>query len=113
MLPTVCEQHSWQVPSQHHQHHHQQDLALLPANFQLHTPPMGRRCRRSLVLTNSKGQALCQDVDTSQSQEEQRAEAVSRLKLLPMPSQQQEQVRNNDILISQDTLVSGMLSSRV
>lgn len=64
------------------------------------------------MLTNSKGQALCQEVDTSQSQEEQRAEAVSRLKLLPMPSQQQEQVRNNDIL-SQDALVSGMLSSRV
>lgn len=84
---------SWQVPAQrHHHHNHYQDLPLLPANFQLRTPPMGRRCRRSLVLTNSKGQALGQELDIPPSHEEQRAEAVSRLKLLPMPGQQQEQV---------------------
>lgn len=74
---------------------------------------MGRRCRRSLVLTNSQGQALGLEMETSQSQAEQRAEAVSRLKLLPMPSQLQEQVRNKDILVSQDTLVSGMLPYKV
>lgn len=65
------------------------------------------------MLTNSKGQALGQEVDIPPSHEEQRAEAVSRLKLLPMPGQQQEQVRNKDAFVSQDALVSGMLSSRV
>lgn len=65
------------------------------------------------MLTNSKGQALGQEVEIPPSHEEQRAEAVSRLKLLPMPGQQQEQVRNKDALVSQDALVSGMLSSRV
>lgn len=65
------------------------------------------------MLTNSKGQALGQEVDIPPSHEEQRAEAVLRLKLLPMPGQQQEQVRNKDALVSQDALVSGMLSSRV
>lgn len=74
---------------------------------------MGRRCRRSLVLTNSQGQALGLEMETPQSQAEQRSEAVSRLKLLPVPGQVQEQVRNTDILISQDTLVSGMLSYNV
>lgn len=57
------------------------------------------------MLTNSKGQFLGQEMDIPQSHEEQRAEAVSRLKLLPMPGQQQEQVRNKDALVSQDTLV--------
>lgn len=65
------------------------------------------------MLTNSKGQALGQEVDIPQSHEEQRAEAVSRLKLLPMPGQQQEQVRNKDALVSQETLVSGMLWGKV
>lgn len=51
------------------------------------------------MLTNSKGQALGQEVNIPPSHEEQRAEAVSRLKLLPMPGQQQEQVRNK---VSQD-----------
>lgn len=57
------------------------------------------------MLTNSKGQFLGQEVDIPQSHEEQRAEAVSRLKLLPMPGQQQEQVRNKDALVSQDAPV--------
>lgn len=65
------------------------------------------------MLTNSKGQALGQEVDILQNHEEQRAEAVSRLKLLPMPDQLQEQVRNKDALVSQDALVSGMLSGKV
>ncbi|XP_028265745.1 probable pleckstrin homology domain-containing family N member 1 isoform X2 [Parambassis ranga] len=81
---------SWQE-AVHHQHH-QQDSHLLPSSFQLRTPPMGRRCRRSLVLTNSQGQALSLEMETPQSQAEQRAEAVSRLKLLPVPSQVQEQI---------------------
>uniref|UniRef100_A0A3Q3KJI3 PH domain-containing protein n=1 Tax=Monopterus albus TaxID=43700 RepID=A0A3Q3KJI3_MONAL len=64
-------------------HQPQQGPQLLPSSFQLHTPPMGRRCRRSLVLTNPQGQALGLEMETPQSQAEQRAEAVSRLKLLP------------------------------
>ncbi|KAG7227090.1 hypothetical protein INR49_022437 [Caranx melampygus] len=73
-------------------HHHQQQEApqLLPSSFQLRTPPMGRRYRRSLVLTNSQGQAL--EMESPQSQAEQRAEAVSRLKLLAAPCQVQEQM---------------------
>lgn len=109
MSPSVLQQQSWQEPIQHHHHHHQQNPQLLPSPFQLRTPPMGRRCRRSLVLTNSQGQALGLEMDTPQIQAEQRAEAVSRLKLLPVPGQLQEQVRNTEIPISQDTLVSGML----
>uniref|UniRef100_A0A3Q1CLN9 PH domain-containing protein n=1 Tax=Amphiprion ocellaris TaxID=80972 RepID=A0A3Q1CLN9_AMPOC len=81
-------QQSWNEPI--HFRHHQQEL--LPSSFQLHTPPMGRRCRRSLVLTNSKGQAMGLEVETPQSQAEQRAEAVARLKLLPLPSQVPEQI---------------------
>ncbi|KAM7404573.1 hypothetical protein PAMP_011910 [Pampus punctatissimus] len=81
---------SWQEPI--HQHHHQQAPQLLPSSFQLCTPPLGRRCRRSLVLTNSKGQALGLEMEAPQSQAEQRAEAVSRLKLLPAPVQVQEQI---------------------
>lgn len=53
---------------------------------------MGRRSRRSLVLTNSRGDALGPETETQQGQAEQRAEAASRLKLLPMPGQPQEQV---------------------
>uniref|UniRef100_A0A3Q1J5A8 PH domain-containing protein n=1 Tax=Anabas testudineus TaxID=64144 RepID=A0A3Q1J5A8_ANATE len=67
-----------------------QEPLLLPSSFQLCTPPMGRRSRRSLVLTNSQGQALGLEMDTPQTQEEQRAEAVSRLKLLPAPSYGQD-----------------------
>ncbi|XP_074501078.1 uncharacterized protein plekhn1 isoform X1 [Sebastes fasciatus] len=90
-------QQSWQEPiqhhhHQHHQHHQQQGPQVLPSSFQLRTPPMGRRCRRSLVLTTPQGQTLCLDVDSPQSQAEQRAEAVSRLKLLPAPGQVQEQI---------------------
>lgn len=107
-------QQSWQGPPQQQQHyHHQQDPQLLPSNFQLRTPPLGRRCRRSLILTNSQGQGLGLEAEMSQSQAEQRAEAVSRLKLLPMPGQLQEQVRNKGILVSQETLVSGMLLYKV
>uniref|UniRef100_A0A3Q0R7I1 Pleckstrin homology domain containing, family N member 1 n=1 Tax=Amphilophus citrinellus TaxID=61819 RepID=A0A3Q0R7I1_AMPCI len=80
------------VVSGPHQHH-QQEPQFLPSSFQLHDPPMGRRCRRSLVLTNSQGQSQDLEIDTPESQAQQRAEAVSRLKLLPAPSQVQEQVR--------------------
>lgn len=91
-----CLKHqSWQEPIQHHHHHHQQQAPqLLPSSFQLRTPPMGRRYRRSLVLTNSQGQALGLEMESPQGQAEQRAEAVSRLKLLAAPGQVQEQVRN-------------------
>ncbi|KAJ0036881.1 hypothetical protein NQD34_005558 [Periophthalmus magnuspinnatus] len=85
-LPT-CE--TWQEPMHSHQqpmHSHQQ-----PPQFQLKTPPMGRRCQRSLVLTNPQGHALGLDMELPQSQAERRAEAVSRLKLLPIPSHVQEQ----------------------
>ncbi|XP_026188254.1 probable pleckstrin homology domain-containing family N member 1 isoform X3 [Mastacembelus armatus] len=82
---------SWQEPIQHH-HNQQQGSEFLPSSFQLHTPPMSKRCRRSLVLTNSQGRALGQEMETPQSQAEQRAEAVSRLKLLPTPGQLQEQM---------------------
>nr|XP_033485311.1 probable pleckstrin homology domain-containing family N member 1 isoform X3 [Epinephelus lanceolatus] len=85
-------QHSWQEPIQQHHHHYQQPNQLLPSSFQLRTPPSGRRCRRSLVLTNSQGKALGMELEIPQSQEEQRAEAVSRLKLLPVPGQGQEQI---------------------
>uniref|UniRef100_A0A3Q2DUB4 Pleckstrin homology domain containing, family N member 1 n=1 Tax=Cyprinodon variegatus TaxID=28743 RepID=A0A3Q2DUB4_CYPVA len=80
---------SWNKPIQHHQ----PDTHQLPSSFQLRTPPMGRRTRRSLVLANNKATSF--DMEMPQSEEEQRAEAVSRLKLLPMPCQVQEQVREN------------------
>ncbi|XP_072223058.1 uncharacterized protein plekhn1 [Leuresthes tenuis] len=83
-------QQSWHGPIQHR--HHQQDTQLLPSSFQLRTPPLGRRCRRSLILTSSQGHALGQESETPLSQSEQRAEAVSKLKLLPLPSQVQEQI---------------------
>lgn len=63
------------------------------------------------MLTNSRGQALGQEVDIPQSHEEQRAEAVSKLKLLPLPGQQQEQVRNKDSLVPQDAPLSRISSS--
>ncbi|XP_040913357.1 probable pleckstrin homology domain-containing family N member 1 isoform X1 [Toxotes jaculatrix] len=88
-------QQNWQEPIQHqhhHHHHHEQAPQLLPSSFQLRTPPMGRRCRRSLVRTNSQGQAFGLEMESPQSQAEQRAEAVSRLKLLPAPGQVQEQI---------------------
>uniref|UniRef100_A0A4W6CG85 Pleckstrin homology domain containing, family N member 1 n=1 Tax=Lates calcarifer TaxID=8187 RepID=A0A4W6CG85_LATCA len=87
--PCSPEIYSLDEPAQHH-HHHQQSSQLLPSSFQLRTPPMGRHCRRSLVLTNSQGQALGLEMETPQSHAEQRAEAVSRLKLLPAPGQVQE-----------------------
>uniref|UniRef100_A0A3Q2QHT2 Pleckstrin homology domain containing, family N member 1 n=1 Tax=Fundulus heteroclitus TaxID=8078 RepID=A0A3Q2QHT2_FUNHE len=81
-------QQRWKEPIQHHH----QETHLLPSSFQLRTPPLGRRTRRSLVLANTQAQAPGLDVETPQSQAEQRAEAVARLKLLPMPSQVQEQM---------------------
>lgn len=74
---------------------------------------MGRRYRRSLVLTNSQGKALGLEMDEAQRQEAQRAEAVSRLKLLPAPIQADEQVRSPETLISRDTPASGMLLFKV
>ncbi|KAF7657742.1 hypothetical protein LDENG_00022770 [Lucifuga dentata] len=82
---------NWQGSIQQQHHHRQQCAQLLPPSFQLRTPPTGRRFRRSLVLTNSHGQTLGLEMDTHQSQVEQRAEAASRLKLLPAPSSVQEQ----------------------
>ncbi|KAK7878575.1 hypothetical protein WMY93_030411 [Mugilogobius chulae] len=82
---------TWQEPMHHHHYYHQQLPQLGPSSFQLRTPPLGRRCRRSLVLTNPQGHTLGLEMEAPQSQAERRAEAVSRLKLLPMPSQVQEQ----------------------
>uniref|UniRef100_A0A3Q3WBK9 PH domain-containing protein n=1 Tax=Mola mola TaxID=94237 RepID=A0A3Q3WBK9_MOLML len=87
-----------------------QDTQLLPSTFQLCTPPLGRRGRRSLILTKSQGQALGLETEAPQSHAEQRAAAVSKLKLLPMPGQLQEQVKNVDMLISQDTSWESSLS---
>ncbi|XP_061910260.1 probable pleckstrin homology domain-containing family N member 1 isoform X2 [Entelurus aequoreus] len=61
---------------------------LPTTNFQLRTPPMGRHSRRNLLQANSQVQALGSDMGT---QADQRAEAVSRLKLLTAPSKGQEQ----------------------
>ncbi|XP_060930557.1 probable pleckstrin homology domain-containing family N member 1 [Limanda limanda] len=84
---------SWPERIQHHSHHHhQQQQQHLPPSFQLHTPPMGKRGGRSLVLTHSKGKAVSLDMEFPPSHAEQRAEAVSRLKLLPVPSRMQEQM---------------------
>uniref|UniRef100_A0A3Q4GZH2 Pleckstrin homology domain containing, family N member 1 n=1 Tax=Neolamprologus brichardi TaxID=32507 RepID=A0A3Q4GZH2_NEOBR len=77
------------------QYHHQEPQ-MLPSSFQLHDPPMGGRARRSLVLTNTQGHALDLEMDTPENQAQQRAEAVSRLKLLPVPGQMQEQVRGRN-----------------
>lgn len=67
----------------------QQDPHLLPSSFQLRTPPLGKRCRRSLVLT--QGQGL--EMEGPQGPD-QKAKAVSRLRLLPAPKAVQEEVRN-------------------
>ncbi|XP_063320993.1 pleckstrin homology domain-containing family N member 1 [Pelmatolapia mariae] len=80
----------WQELNQQQYHH--QEPQMLPSSFQLHDPPMGGRGRRSLVLTNSQGHALDLEMDTPENQAQQRAEAVSRLKLLPVPGQMQEQI---------------------
>ncbi|KAL1021242.1 hypothetical protein UPYG_G00010600 [Umbra pygmaea] len=69
------EQHSRQQPTM--QDWKQQ--AVLPTSFQLRTPPLGRRCQNSLVLR--RGQVL-QD---SERLSDQKADAVSRLRLLPAP----------------------------
>lgn len=62
--------------------HHHQNPQLLPSSFKLQTPPMGRRGQKNL--------------ETPQNQAEQRAEAVSKLKLLPTPGQVREQVRSTN-----------------
>ncbi|CAI5647271.1 unnamed protein product [Oreochromis niloticus] len=80
----------WQELNQQQYHH--QEPQMLPSSFQLHDPPMGGRGRRSLVLTNSQAHALDLEMDTPENQAQQRAEAVSRLKLLPVPGQMQEQI---------------------
>lgn len=89
LIPLLIFAVPWRVP-QHHPH--QQDQQLLPPSFQLCTPPLGKRSRRSLVLNNSRGDALGPETESHQRQAEQRAEAVSRLKLLPLPGRLQEQV---------------------
>nr|XP_061802286.1 pleckstrin homology domain-containing family N member 1-like [Nerophis lumbriciformis] len=80
----------WQEPS--HLYHYQQNSRVPHTSFKLCTPPMGRNSRRR----------------SPQNQAEQRAEAVSRLKLLNAPSKGQDQVRMTLPLISQGTPVSGM-----
>lgn len=89
LIPVLISVVPWRVP-QHHPH--QQDQQLLPPSFQLCTPPLGKRNRRSLVLTNSRGDVLGPETESRQGQAEQRAEAVWRLKLLPVPGGLQEQV---------------------
>uniref|UniRef100_A0A674AF47 Pleckstrin homology domain containing, family N member 1 n=1 Tax=Salmo trutta TaxID=8032 RepID=A0A674AF47_SALTR len=64
----------------------QQDPHLLPSSFQLRTPPLGKRCQRSLVLT--QGQGL--EMEGPQGPD-QKAKAVSRLRLLPAPKAVQEE----------------------
>ncbi|XP_023991369.2 pleckstrin homology domain-containing family N member 1 isoform X2 [Salvelinus sp. IW2-2015] len=64
----------------------QQDPHLLPSSFQLRTPPLGKRCRRSLVLI--QGQGL--EMEGPQGPD-QKAKAVSRLRLLPAPKAVQEE----------------------
>lgn len=49
------------------------------------------------MLTNSQGKALGLKMESHASQAEQRADAVSRLKLLAAPGKGQEQVRDRDI----------------
>ncbi|KAM3872585.1 uncharacterized protein plekhn1 [Diretmus argenteus] len=82
--PARTVQQTWQ---QQQQQHYQQNLPC----FQLRTPPMGKRSRRSLVLTNVQEHAVGLEMESHHSQAEQRAEAVSRLKLLPAPSPVAEQ----------------------
>ncbi|XP_061910259.1 probable pleckstrin homology domain-containing family N member 1 isoform X1 [Entelurus aequoreus] len=82
----VVPMESWPEPTP--LFHHQQGPWLPTTNFQLRTPPMGRHSRRNLLQANSQVQALGSDMGT---QADQRAEAVSRLKLLTAPSKGQEQ----------------------
>ncbi|XP_067095326.1 pleckstrin homology domain-containing family N member 1 isoform X3 [Osmerus mordax] len=99
-------QQGWLGSQQHP--HHQQTPQMLPSSFQLRTPPLGRRCRGSLVLPQDQGQDQGQRLDQrlGQSQDQgqgqrlgqglgmealysqvnHRADAVSRLKLLPAPN---------------------------
>uniref|UniRef100_A0A8C8FCY5 PH domain-containing protein n=1 Tax=Oncorhynchus tshawytscha TaxID=74940 RepID=A0A8C8FCY5_ONCTS len=75
-------QQSWRGPPQK-----QQDPHLLPSSFQLCTPPLGKRCRRSLVLC--QGQGL--EMEGPQGPADQRTEAIPRLRLLPAPKAVQEE----------------------
>ncbi|KAG7273831.1 hypothetical protein CRUP_011123, partial [Coryphaenoides rupestris] len=94
-LPAHHAQSSWQGSVQS-AGHLQQTPAPLPNPFQLCTPPLGKRCRRSLVLTNPQGHALGLELEPAPATRppgpgptapglQQRAEAVSRLKLLTAP----------------------------
>ncbi|XP_010873859.2 pleckstrin homology domain-containing family N member 1 isoform X1 [Esox lucius] len=65
----------------------QQDPHLLPSSFQLNAPPPGKRSQKSLVLCRGQGV----EREDSESPAEQRAEAVSRLRLLPDPKSNQEE----------------------
>lgn len=87
LIPVLMSVVPWRVPQDHP---HQQDQQLLPPTFQLCTPP--KRNRRSLVLANSRGDALGLETESHQGQAEQRARAASRLKLLQVPGRLQEQV---------------------
>ncbi|XP_019718487.1 uncharacterized protein plekhn1 [Hippocampus comes] len=80
---------SWQEPT--HLYQAQQSSWVPPSSFKLRTPPMGRHNRRSLVVTKSQGDAPGREKESPRGQVEQRAEAVSRLKLLNAPSKGQEQ----------------------
>ncbi|MBN3307335.1 PKHN1 protein, partial [Amia calva] len=55
-----------------------QEQPALPTSFRLCTPPKGRRKREMPTLAQDAHSSQCADV--------QRAEAVSKLKLLPLPS---------------------------
>lgn len=55
---------------------------LLPPSFRLCTPPLGRKIRH--------GQAPEPELVSSQWSDELRAQAVSKLKLLPAPNRQPE-----------------------
>uniref|UniRef100_A0A8C8BXT0 PH domain-containing protein n=1 Tax=Oncorhynchus tshawytscha TaxID=74940 RepID=A0A8C8BXT0_ONCTS len=80
---TYAQEESWprQQPTK------QQDPHLLPSSFQLCTPPLGKRCRRSLVLC--QGQGL--EMEGPQGPADQRTEAIPRLRLLPAPKAVQEE----------------------
>ncbi|XP_077580138.1 uncharacterized protein plekhn1 [Stigmatopora nigra] len=79
---------NWQDPNglyhhQNHQNHHHQNSRVHHSSLKLCTPPVGRNIRKNPVPTSSPGHA-------PQTQMEQRAQAVSRLKILTAPPKAQE-----------------------
>ncbi|XP_077467101.1 uncharacterized protein plekhn1 [Stigmatopora argus] len=85
---------NWQDPNglyhhhhHHHQNHHQQNSRVHHSSLKLCTPPVGRHIRKNPVPTSSQGHA-------PQTQVEQRAQAVSKLKILTAPSKAQEPARS-------------------